>query len=533
MNRRIRPSLPTCLFSSIFLASRAAADVNVTTPILRYGQTTLYANNTAFFLGGTLSDTSLSSDFFSLDLSAEFNSSSLPWISLPSLSSATTSAAGAVGADGRIYLLGGQTWDCSTNFLDVYDPSISSWGSPQFFGTKPIRRQGAKTFISNDDNLIFYFGGSSTSCSTGGTTVYNTMNALSLTNQSWFSPANSNPPVAETDFAVTKVSTGSSTDQVLIIGGQTATQNTYVQMSQVGLFDMNSQSWTFVTATTAAGQDAPEERVGHTAVTTSDGKVIVYGGTVGMNNRAAVPQLTVLDTSSIPFKWSNPSVSGNTSLEPSAGLTGHSAIMTDGDVMILTFGKDTNGNFNKETFFLDTQNMQWLSQYTPSQSPSPSSSTNSPSTSTKPKTGSNPTSEVDSSSSSPPDDTPQSAASGKTKLAVSTSVPISIVAIASAAVIIFLLRRRRNRNHHQRNSTAHQHLLNPQSYELNYLSPTNKYLPPRTPTRGHPSQRVFKRIFSRGKAHPSPPPMPPMGVFLPAWAQQHARIGGRDDLGVK
>ncbi len=63
-----------------------------------------------------------------------------------------------------------------------------------------------------------------------------------------------------------------------------------------------------------------------------------------------------------------------------------------------------------------------------------------------------------------------------------------------------------------------------------YISPSAKYLPPQTPRRGHPSKRVFKRIFSRGKAHASPPPnrhLPqPMGVFLPAWAQQHVREGG-------
>ena len=63
-----------------------------------------------------------------------------------------------------------------------------------------------------------------------------------------------------------------------------------------------------------------------------------------------------------------------------------------------------------------------------------------------------------------------------------------------------------------------------------YISPSEKHLPPQTPLRGHPSKRVFKRIFSRGKAHASPPPNPhppqPMGVFLPAWAQQHARVGG-------
>ena len=138
----------------------------------------MYANNTAYFLGGILSDTSLSTDFFSLDLSQQFNSSSPPWQNLTSLPAATANAAAAIGTDGRVYLLGGQTWDCSTNFLNVYDPHTTSWGTPQFFGTTPTRRQAARTFLSNDNDIIFYFGGSSTSCSTGAVTVYNTLNAL-------------------------------------------------------------------------------------------------------------------------------------------------------------------------------------------------------------------------------------------------------------------------------------------------------------------------------------------------------------------
>ena len=513
-----------------FLASTLSAATTIP-PATRYGHATVYANNTAYFLGGILSDTSMSSDFFSLDLSQEFNNSSPPYKSLPSLPAATAYAAAAMGIDGRIYLLGGQTWDCSSSMVNVFDPATATWGTPQFFGTTPIRRQGARTFLSTDDEMIFYFGGSSTSCSTGATSVYNTLDGLSLKNSSWFAPANSNPPVAESNFALTKVVVGSgSTQQVLIIGGQTAQQNTYVQMSQLGLFDMGSESWTFVTATTPSGQTAPEERVGHTAVTTSDGKVIVYGGTVGPSNRAAVPQLTILDTSSLPFQWSSPTIGGNVSLSPSAGLTGHSAIMTDNGTMILAFGKDTNGNFNQQAYFLDTQKMEWLSTYTPEASSSSSqSSPDSPSTVSDSPTATNPTA-------GPPNvagtllptsaDSTASAASAKknTTIAVSTSVPLAVVAIASAAVLIVFLRRRR-RNNRERQRTSRQHLLS-QTFEMNNITPTSKYLPPRTPHRGHPSTRVFQRIFSRGKAHASPPPRPPpLGVFLPAWAQEHARDG--------
>src|ERR1700737_1684699 len=243
------------------LALVATVAVSTSTGNPRYGHSTVYANNTVYFLGGILSDTSLSTDFLSLDLSQPFNASSPPWTSLPSLPVGTANAAAAIGTDARVYLFGGQVYDCSNKFLNVYDPSSSTWGSPQFFGTTPIRRQGASAFPYTKDDVIFYFGGESTPCTTGATNVYNTLNALSLSNSSWFSAANANPPVAETEFALTKIKSG-STEQVLIIGGQSAQQNTYVQMSQLGLFDMLSQSWTFVTATTAAGQTSPEGRGG-------------------------------------------------------------------------------------------------------------------------------------------------------------------------------------------------------------------------------------------------------------------------------
>ena len=538
MKRRRRFSSIPLLSLLLATASSVTADFQP-----RYGQSSVYVNNTVYFLGGILSDTSLSTDFFSLDLSQEFNSSSPPWQNLTSLPVAIANAAAAIDAAGRVYLLGGQTYDCSAPFLNVYDPHTATWGTPQFFGTAPTPRQSARTFVSNDNEVIFYFGGSSTSCSTGTTTVYNTLNALSLQNSSWFNPANSNPPAAESNFALTKVNTGSgSSEQVLIIGGQTAAQNAFVQMSQVGLFDMGSQSWTFVTATTVAGQDLPEERVGHTAVTTSNGTVIVFGGTVGPSARAAVPQLAVLDTSSLPFQWSSPNVGGNASLGPTASLTGHSAII-DGDMMILAFGKDANGNFNQQPYFLDTNKMEWQHTYTPSKQSTSPSSPDSPSATPNSVNPNTHTTHIN--GAIPTSTTPESddTSSSKTAtIAVSTTVPLSLLALASAAVLIIVLRKRNQKRNRNTQRTSHQHLLSP-TYEMSYISPSAKYLPPRSPRRGHLSKRVFKRIFSRGKAHASPPPnsTPPLGVFLPAWAQDIAREGGsnksssahEDDAGVE
>jgi hypothetical protein len=329
--------------------------------------------------------------------------------------------------------------------------------------------------------------------------MYNTLNALSLGDSRWFEPGNANPPGAEADFAVAPCGDG----KVVIIGGGTAAQTTFVQMSQVRVFDMESQSWTLVSASTTAGQSQPEERVGHTAVTRSDGIVVVVGGTVGLTNTAAMPLITVLDTSSSPFVWSSPIVTGNASLAPANGITGHAAIMTRGDVLILAFGKDTLGGFNQQVYFLDTQKMAWLEGYTPTISRSASQSTNTPSSADTPQDTASSVSSSTSASAA------ASTSSDKTKVAVSTAIPITLLALTSAVAIIFIFRRRRLNSTAPRESV--QHLLH-HSYP--------PYYPPTPPNKSRPAHRVFKRIFSRGKAHMSPPPAQPLGMFLPDWAQK-------------
>jgi hypothetical protein len=167
--KRRRLGLPLSLLS-LLLTSTPPADAQ-TTIQPRYGQATVYANNTAYFLGGILSDTSLSTDFFSLNLSTQFNVSSPPWQSLPSLPSSTGNAAAAIDPDGRVYLLGGQTWDCTSSFANVYDPQSSSWGTPQFFGTAPVRREAARTFLNNDNEVILFWRDVNFVCDGDGVSV--------------------------------------------------------------------------------------------------------------------------------------------------------------------------------------------------------------------------------------------------------------------------------------------------------------------------------------------------------------------------
>ncbi|RIB07378.1 hypothetical protein C2G38_2147599 [Gigaspora rosea] len=125
---------------------------------------------------------------------------------------------------------------------------------------------------------------------------------------------------------------------------------------------------------------APSLRSGHTAVLTSDGRIIIYGGT--SKNLAATPSIVVLNTSN--YEWSTP-----TEVNPIGPLESHTSTIVD-NYMVTSFGtivtkKNIDRGPNKNVYKLDISNpstYKWsiLSTYNenltmPSTSPFPSPST--------------------------------------------------------------------------------------------------------------------------------------------------------------
>ncbi|KAH6671952.1 hypothetical protein B0J14DRAFT_594799 [Halenospora varia] len=196
------------------------------------------------------------------------------------------------------------------------------------------------------------------------------------------------PPVAEAGFTLTGLTpaysngSGQMTQQraYVLLGGHT--QTAFINMSQVALWSMPEESWSFMTVDSPGPSNSNTElaikstvtnidsRSGHTAVLTEDGsKIIVYGGWVGDVSQAADPQLAVLNIGTGfggtgDWKWSVPND------QPSgSGIYAHGAAMLPGNVMMVLGGHNisttstTKRAVSPNTMFFNATSMTWTNTY--------------------------------------------------------------------------------------------------------------------------------------------------------------------------
>lgn len=211
------------------------------------------------------------------------------------------------------------------------------------------------------------------------------------------------PPIAEAGFTITGLpptfsDTGDDNPQYqqqdfVLLGGHT--QAAFINMSQVALFSLPQESWTFLPVTQpnsgkadlATRQDVQEvePRSGHTAVLSEDGaSVIVFGGWVGDISTPAQPQLAVLRFGAgfggrAGWTWTVPEQTDN-GMPGASGIYGHGATMLPGGVMMIVGGysipdsaskmirRDTQ--FNDKVMLYNTTSNSWIDSYTqPKESP--------------------------------------------------------------------------------------------------------------------------------------------------------------------
>ncbi|KAH7386376.1 hypothetical protein BKA64DRAFT_696840 [Cadophora sp. MPI-SDFR-AT-0126] len=259
-------------------------------------------------------------------------------------------------------------------------------------------------------------------------------------------PTSRGPPIAEAGFSITGLTptysngSGIETQQqsFVLVGGHT--QTAFINMSQVAIWSLPEESWSFVTVDSPGTSNGNTElavkstvtqvdsRSGHTAVLTEDGtSIIILGGWVGDVSQAADPQLAVLNLGqgfggSGDWQWTVPDQ------QPSGkGMYGHGAVMLPGNVMMVLGGYNisSSGNSKRDTAtgvqaqFFNATSMTWTSNYT------------------------NPAyvAVIASNSAS----APSSSKSTTTKVGLGTGLGLGLAAIIGAILVYFCYNRRLNR----------------------------------------------------------------------------------------
>ncbi|KAI7326839.1 hypothetical protein KC326_g115 [Hortaea werneckii] len=206
------------------------------------------------------------------------------------------------------------------------------------------------------------------------------------------------PPIAEAGFSITPLaptytlnSDGEAQTQqqdIVLLGGHT--QTAFINMSQVALFSLPQESWTFLPVEQpgdlktdlAPRQEVTEvePRSGHTAVLSEDGStVFLFGGWVGDVSTPAQPQMAILEFGSAyggtgGWKWSIPEASSSSPLASGEGIYGHGAAMLPGGVMMIVGGYSTSSSASTKrqetsgesrTWLYNTTSKIWVNSYSP------------------------------------------------------------------------------------------------------------------------------------------------------------------------
>ncbi|KAK3722742.1 hypothetical protein LTR37_002314 [Vermiconidia calcicola] len=401
---------------------------------LPYSPTRLFlpANSSSLYMFRPSSQSPNQSQLLSLDLSNPLPNSQVPWdtvsASLPFLQDdERISYTPSLEEDGSITVIAGncsdgadgmQIWRWDGQSADKWsqskksDQQLGSYGSQA--GANYLSSSIAfSEHVHADDGStnIFIFGGMCPSASSTAETWTSSAEYSNL--MLTISPANSDqsadkydvsaaqnrgPPIAQAGVSITPLpltytlsSNGDPKTQqqnFVLLGGHT--QGAFINMSQVAVFSLPQQSWSFMpvkqptNAKTdlAVRQDVEvTPRSGHTAVLSESGdRIVLFGGWVGDVGTPATPQLAVLQLGDGyggrgDWLWTVPEDSGH-GLSSGAGIYGHGAVMLPGGVMMVVGGYDipsssseltkrASQSDSKRSLFYNITSNAWLESYKP------------------------------------------------------------------------------------------------------------------------------------------------------------------------
>jgi N-acetylneuraminic acid mutarotase len=224
------------------------------------------------------------------------------WTAEASLPTARWAGGGALGHDGRVYIIGGNNPSDPTTIGEVYDPISNAWSAlPPMPGT-----QSQAAAALGGDGRIYLVGGSVGPGSIGVATV----TVYDPTTSTW----DSAPPMGEgrRNPAVTTGLDG----RIYVFGGDADCCD---DLSSAERFDPSTQSWEPIAS-------MPTPRQGAQAVTALDGRIYVIGG---LNFTGALTTVEIYDP--VSNTWATgPSLAGDGRLQPMAAVVGTRIVVAGG-----------------------------------------------------------------------------------------------------------------------------------------------------------------------------------------------------------
>ncbi|EXX66894.1 uncharacterized protein OCT59_023201 [Rhizophagus irregularis] len=357
-------------------------------PVERHGHSAVLVDKKLYFFGGEsvfgkLKNSIHLDQILYIDLSKPFNTANPPFeevINAPMpFGSSYATAFLSPQKKNIIYLFGGIMWDVNANvdkfksILYSYNVETNEWIPPATTGIAPEKRREINGVINNETGKFYAFSGLDTNAQNVVTT-FNDMNILDINSLTWSKGSITNAPLPRVDYTATLLSNGI----IVFIGGRETNNLVSVDINQLPLYDTKVDRWSTMTARGVT----LENRNSHSAILTSDEKIIVFGGNKDDIATPVLNPLAVLNTKVVPYEWSVPTPA------PPLPLTTnlHSATLVE-NYMFINFGQvhPKNDSLLQKPFFyiLDVRNFTWVEKFEPeqlSQSPNGTTTVNTSST---------------------------------------------------------------------------------------------------------------------------------------------------------
>ncbi|RHZ85304.1 hypothetical protein Glove_67g68 [Diversispora epigaea] len=325
----------------------------------RYQHNSLIVRSNLFFLGGLSQISGTEREMIYLNLT--FKANIRPWEDITASAPIPIDFYHGTSAstdDYTIYIFGGEGNKNNDKFVYRFtnEPkgNTVSWNDRLVTtGTPPsTNRYGISSAVDPIKSYIYIFGGKSID-EEGQEIINNDLFRFDYLGLTWDIMSNASSPTKRYDYTSTFIR-----GFIYYIGGiEQSGQNStnIVNINEIYIYNTNFDSWS---SNKTAG-NLIGNRAGHSASSTSDDTIIIYGGSESIPPdvlTAAKPLLAVLDV--VTLKWSAPSVQLSNGMSELPELAYHSVAIFE-DYMIISYGNSmTDSTINPNVYVINTTKLK-------------------------------------------------------------------------------------------------------------------------------------------------------------------------------